>query len=108
LPIRKTGQTTFAVKPLECERRFLDFIRIIIEGGWVVQDELEWMQILDFLDVAHELKESTQLVQFFTQVSNLYGFHHIFQDVYLKQEAHKIMEDSLIYYGEITADEEED
>ena len=34
--IKKTGQTENAHKPHECERRFMDFTRIIIEGGWVV------------------------------------------------------------------------
>jgi len=34
--IKKTGYTENAHKPHECERRFMDFIRIIIEGGWVV------------------------------------------------------------------------
>jgi hypothetical protein len=30
----------------------LDFLRIIIKGGWVVQDNLEWVSILDFVEVA--------------------------------------------------------
>ena len=52
----KTGQITSCVKPLECERRFLEFLRIVIEGGWIVQDQLEWVNILDFLEVSEEIE----------------------------------------------------
>lgn len=34
--LRKTGHISLSLKPLECERRFMDFLRIIIDGGWIV------------------------------------------------------------------------
>ena len=36
LEIRKSGTIEKSLKPTEIERQFMDFIRIIIKGGWVV------------------------------------------------------------------------
>lgn len=47
----------------------MDFIRIIIEGGWVVQDHLEWVQILEFLEVCDDIAQNQQVKEFFTFVS---------------------------------------
>lgn len=46
---KRTGIIDGSLKPSETERRFMDFMRIVIEGGWVVQENLEWINILDFL-----------------------------------------------------------
>jgi len=46
------------LKPLESERKFLDFLRIIIEGGWIVSNDEEWIDIIEFLGIENELESS--------------------------------------------------
>jgi hypothetical protein len=58
LEIRKTGTIVNSMKPTDTERQFMDFIRIIIKGGWVVQDKLEWINIIEFLEVKDEIKNN--------------------------------------------------
>lgn len=52
------GQISQSQKPLECERKFMDFIRMVIEGGWIVKDNHEWVQVIDFLEIQDEIRES--------------------------------------------------
>lgn len=58
----------------------MDFIRMVIEGGWVVRDNEEWIQVLKFLEIDQEIKQSKQVLDFFTHVSKVYGFEHDFQE----------------------------
>lgn len=52
----------------------MDFIRIIIDGGWVVQDKSEWVLILDFLEIGDEIENDKQAKEFFSYVAKLYDF----------------------------------
>ena len=78
LEIRKSGTIENSAKPTETEREFLDFLRIIIKGGWVVQDNLEWVSILDFVEVAEEVSSDPQTKAFFMEVARVYGFEEEF------------------------------
>ncbi|CDW77854.1 UNKNOWN [Stylonychia lemnae] len=68
------GQIEETLKPLESERKFLDFLRIIIEGGWIVSNNEEWVDIIEFLGIENELETSKQCTDFMTEVSKLFGF----------------------------------
>jgi hypothetical protein len=78
LEIRKSGTIDNSTKPTETEREFLDFLRIIIKGGWVVQDNLEWVSILNFVEVAEEVSRNPQAKAFFLEVARVYGFEEEF------------------------------
>lgn len=78
-----SGTIVASLKPSEVERRFLDFIRIIIEGGWVVGESLEWINILDFLDVMPEIEKSKQTRDFFKQVAFQFDFVQEFKNDFL-------------------------
>ena len=103
MKVKMTGQIENAVKPHECERKFMDFIRIIIEGGWVVQDNLEWVQILEFLEIGEELHHR-QIRDFFAYVSKVFNFEDTFHASFIDNQNNE----SMIYYGEITAEDEYD
>ncbi len=103
MQIKKTGQIENAVKPHECERKFMDFIRIIIEGGWVVQDNLEWIQILEFLEIGEEI-HNRQIRDFFMYVSKVFNFQDTFNASFIDNQNNE----SMIYYGEITAEDNYD
>lgn len=79
LEIRKSGTIDNSAKPTEAEREFLDFLRIIIKGGWVVQDNLEWVSIMDFVEVAEEISRNPQTKVFFIEVARVYGFEEEFE-----------------------------
>lgn len=38
----RRGSISESKKPLEIERKFLDFLKLIIEGGWIVKEVEEW------------------------------------------------------------------
>lgn len=81
----------------------MDFIRIIIDGGWVVQDHLEWVQILEFLEVADEIAHNKQVKEFFTYVSQVFGFEDTFKASFINN----YNDGSMIYYGEISAEDDQ-
>lgn len=54
----KRGIIEGRTKPLEIERKFMDLLKLIIEGGWVVQDEEEWFKVLDFIGVFEVIVEN--------------------------------------------------
>ncbi len=56
----------------------MDFLKIIIEGGWVVQDTMEWISILDFLNVDADLENNPQAMEFFIMVSKIFDFEEDF------------------------------
>jgi len=64
----------------------MDFLKIIIEGGWVVQDTLEWISILDFLNVDADLDNNPQAKEFFIMVSKIFDFEEDFQQNFLMFE----------------------
>ena len=68
------GQIEETLKPLESERKFLDFLRIIIEGGWIVSNDEEWIDIIEFLGIENELESSKQCSDFMNEVAKLFGF----------------------------------
>ena len=103
MQIKMTGQIENAVKPHECERKFMDFIRIIIEGGWVVQDNLEWIQILEFLEIGEDI-HNRQIRDFFMYVSKVFNFQETFNASFIDNQNNE----SMIYYGEITAEDDYD
>ena len=86
LDIRKSGTIDNSAKPTEIEREFLDFLRIIIKGGWVVQDNLEWVSILEFVQVGEEVgraREHSQTRAFFREVARVYGFEEEFEQHFM-------------------------
>lgn len=83
LEIRKSGTIDNSAKPTETEREFLDFLRIIIKGGWVVQDNLEWVSILEFVEVAEEVSREPQTKAFFKEVARVYGFEEEFEQHFI-------------------------
>jgi ribosomal protein S9 len=87
LVIRKSGTIDNSAKPTEIEREFLDFLRIIIKGGWVVQDNLEWVSILEFVQVGEEVGragEQNQTRAFFREVARVYGFEEEFEQHFIR------------------------
>jgi len=36
----------------------MDFLRVIIKGGWVVKDLKEWIDIFKFLEIEDEIKSN--------------------------------------------------
>ena len=56
----KRGLIEQAQRPLECERKFMDFLRVIIEGGWVVETGEEWIGVLEFLEIEEEIRRIDQ------------------------------------------------
>lgn len=36
----------------------MDFLKIIIEGGWVISNPSEWFDILDFLELSEDLEKN--------------------------------------------------
>jgi hypothetical protein len=84
LEIRKSGTIDNSAKPTETEREFLDFLRIIIKGGWVVQDNLEWVSILEFVEVAEEVYREPQTKAFFKEVARVYGFEEEFEQHFIE------------------------
>ena len=88
LDIRKSGTIDNSAKPTEIEREFLDFLRIIIKGGWVVQDNLEWVSILEFVQVAEEVEQAgePQTKAFFREVARVYGFEEEFEQHFIRGE----------------------
>jgi hypothetical protein len=87
LAIRKSGTIDNSAKPTEIEREFLDFLRIIIKGGWVVQDNLEWVSILEFVQVGEEVGragEQNQTRAFFREVARVYGFEEEFEQHFIR------------------------
>lgn len=81
--ISRSGHIAGSVKPTEVERHFMDFLKIVIEGGWVVQDQDEWISILEFLEAADEIETSLQTQKFFGHVAELFGFTQLFEQTYL-------------------------
>ena len=47
----------------------MEMLRLIIEGGWVVEDAGEWVRILGFLEVERDLEENHQAAEFFKNVA---------------------------------------
>jgi hypothetical protein len=89
LVIRKSGTIDNSAKPSEIEREFLDFLRIIIKGGWVVQDNLEWVSILEFVQVGEEVGragEHNQTRAFFREVARVYGFEEEFEQHFIRDD----------------------
>jgi hypothetical protein len=89
LAIRKSGTIDNSAKPSEIEREFLDFLRIIIKGGWVVQDNLEWVSILEFVQVGEEVGragEQNQTRAFFREVARVYGFEEEFEQHFIRDD----------------------
>ena len=43
---------------MEPERKFMDFLRIVIEGGWVVKEPQEWLDVFKFLDIEESIREN--------------------------------------------------
>jgi hypothetical protein len=89
LAIRKSGTIDNSAKPTEIEREFLDFLRIIIKGGWVVQDNLEWVSILEFVQVGEEVGragEQNQTRAFFREVARVYGFEEEFEQHFIRDD----------------------
>ncbi len=58
----------------------MDFIRMVIEGGWVVRDNEEWIQVLRFLEISQEVGKSLQAMEFFRHAAKVYGFDDEFKD----------------------------
>jgi hypothetical protein len=91
LAIRKSGTIDNSAKPTEIEREFLDFLRIIIKGGWVVQDNLEWVSILEFVQVGEELlvvERADQTRAFFKEVARVYGFEEEFEQHFIRGDVY--------------------
>ena len=61
----------------------MDFLRIIIEGGWVVTDTLEWIHILDFIEIMPELEQNRQVKDFFKHVAKVFDFEEDFKNNFL-------------------------
>ena len=78
-----SGQIASSIKPTEVERHFLDFLRIVIEGGWVVQDKEEWISIIDFVEAGDEIESNPQTQRFFQFAADIYGFSQEFEQSYL-------------------------
>eukprot|EP00347_Sterkiella_histriomuscorum_P004806 403359026 len=83
------GAITESIKPLDSERKFMEFLRIIIEGGWIVTDPREWIEIIDFLDIEEELQKNHQCSEFMIEVSRLFSFEIELRQAFKLQE-HKL------------------
>lgn len=79
------GKIESTQKPSEIERKFMDFLRIVIEGGWVVQAPEEWAEVLEFLKIREGMRDNEQCQQFFQRVAALFGFEEVLQEVKIKE-----------------------
>ena len=58
----------------------MDFIRVVIEGGWVVESGEEWIGVLQFLEIEEEIRVIDQAKQFFSKVAKSFGFEREFKE----------------------------
>eukprot|EP00350_Pseudokeronopsis_sp_OXSARD2_P013117 CAMPEP_0170568456 /NCGR_PEP_ID=MMETSP0211-20121228/81210_1 /TAXON_ID=311385 /ORGANISM="Pseudokeronopsis sp., Strain OXSARD2" /LENGTH=166 /DNA_ID=CAMNT_0010890361 /DNA_START=1705 /DNA_END=2201 /DNA_ORIENTATION=- len=78
----KRGVISKSLRPHDVERQFMDFLRIIIQGGWVVKDHEEWYQIFDFLGIESHFRENKQVWEFFKFVAQQSNFLEDFLETY--------------------------
>lgn len=47
----------------------MDFLRVVIQGGWVIKDQKEWIEIFKFLEIEDEINNNRQCYDFFERAS---------------------------------------